>query len=224
MALKETAQGQKLKLLEAAKFIGAGLLVGLALAGVFALALNRGAGDPGRDRLHITEIDPNAGESREREITIEYVDKKLENLGELSTARMTCTGLYTVTEGKIPFLTRKGFSMVYTAQVRAGLDVSKMEVQLTEKRVTVTLPPAEIQVLKVDPDSIRFYDEKHALFNWDKKTDVTAAIAVAEEEAQKQAEADGLLEQAARHGEYVVQGLLAGAVGEREVVVKHQKK
>ena len=43
MALKEAAQRQGRKLLEAAKFMGAGLLVGLALAGVFALALERSA-------------------------------------------------------------------------------------------------------------------------------------------------------------------------------------
>ncbi len=223
MALKEAARRQGRKLLEAAKFMGAGLLVGLALAGVFALALERSAAKkPDRDQIHITEIDPEEGKSKEKEITIEYVDKKLEKLGELSTAQMTYTGLYTVTEGKIPFLTQKGFSMVYTAQVRAGIDVSKMEIQVTEKQVTVTLPPAEIQMLKVDPDSIQFYDEKHALFNWDKKTDVTAAISIAEEETQKQAGTDGLLQQAAQHGEYIVQGILTGSVGEREIVVKHR--
>ena len=94
MALKEAAQRQGRKLLEAAKFMGAGLLVGLALAGVFALALERSAAKkPDRDQIHITEIDPEEGKSKEKEITIEYVDKKLEKLGELSTAQMTYTGL-----------------------------------------------------------------------------------------------------------------------------------
>ena len=57
MALKEAAQRQGRKLLEAAKFMGAGLLVGLALAGVFALALERSAAKkPDRDQIHIRTI------------------------------------------------------------------------------------------------------------------------------------------------------------------------
>ena len=108
-----------LKLLEAAKFIGMGLLVGIVLSAVFVLSSGWNKAQEG-DVTHITEIDPGEGESRELEVTIEYIDKKLEHIAELSTAEMIYTSLYTVTEGKIPFLTQKGFSMVYTAQVRAG--------------------------------------------------------------------------------------------------------
>lgn len=220
MAVEEKTKRKKAGLLEAVKFLGLGLLVGVALSGVFALAMGRGGGEPNRDQLHITEIDPEAGKSHEQEITIEYIEKKLTNLAELSTAEMTYTGLYTVTEGKIPFLTQKGFSMVYAADIRAGVDVSRMEVKVEERRVTVTLPPAQLQVMRVDPESIQFYDERHALFNWDKKTDVTAAITIAQEEATARADTDGLLERASQNAEYVVRGLLEGAVGDRQIVVK----
>ena len=69
----------------------------------------------------LEEIDPEAGESKEQVVTIESIDKRLEDLADLSTAEMIYTNLYTVTEGKIPFLTQKGFSMVYTANVGRGL-------------------------------------------------------------------------------------------------------
>lgn len=209
-----------LKLLEAAKFIGMGLLVGIVLSAVFVLSSGWNKAQEG-DVTHITEIDPGEGESRELEVTIEYIDKKLEHIAELSTAEMIYTSLYTVTEGKIPFLTQKGFSMVYTAEVRAGIDISAVKTELDEKKVIVTLPPAEIQTLKVDPESIQFYDEKHALFNWDKKTDVTTAITLAENDVREKADTDGLLKQASQRAELIVEGLLEGAVGDRVVVVKH---
>ena len=155
-------------------------------------------------------------------MTIEYIDKKLQNIAELSTAEMIYSSLYTVTEGKIPFLTQKGFSMVYTATVRAGIDISGMAVAVDDKRVIVTLPKAEILMLKVDPESIQFYDEKHALFNWAKKTDVTSAIAIAESDTREKADTDGLLEQASQRAAYIVEGLLEGAVGDRAVVIKQQ--
>lgn len=210
------------KFLEALKFIALGLAVGVVLSAVFVLASGRNKA-PDQNVTHITEVDPEDGQSRELEVTIEYIDKRLENIADLSTAEMIYTNLYTVTEGKIPFLTQKGFSMVYTADVRAGIDISKVKVELDKKRVTVTLPAAEIQMLKVDPESIQFYDEKHALFNWDKKTDVTTAIALAENDVKEKADTDGILAQAAQRAELVVKGLLEGAVGDRTVVVKHEK-
>ena len=208
------------KLLEAVQFIGVGLLVGIVLSAVFVLASGSNKA-PDKDVTHITEIDPEAGESKEQVVTIESIDKRLEDLADLSTAEMIYTNLYTVTEGKIPFLTQKGFSMVYTANVRAGIDMAGVQVQLDDKKVTVTLPEAEIQMLKVAPESIQFYDEKHALFNWDKKTDVTQAIALAEADTREKADTDGLLKQAAQRAERIVEGLLKDSVGDRVVVVKH---
>ena len=169
----------------------------------------------------IVEIEvPVEVEAPKPEITIEYVDKKLENLGELATAEMTYNGLYTIVEGNIPFITQKGFSMTYEAQVKAGIDVSAIEVEVSDKEVVVTLPAAEIQMSYVDPETIQFYDEKMALFNWTEKTDVTEAITSAEADVQEKADLDGLLERASKQAEYIVKGLLEDAVGDLKVVVK----
>ena len=203
-----------------AKLLLVGMIIGIALSGLVALSV--GGRSPDKEIIDITTADPEEGKLREQEVTIEYIDKKLQNIAELSTAEMIYSSLYTVTEGKIPFLTQKGFSMVYTATVRAGIDISGMAVAVDDKRVIVTLPKAEILMLKVDPESIQFYDEKHALFNWDKKTDVTSAIAIAESDTREKADTDGLLEQASQRAAYIVEGLLEGAVGDRAVVIKQQ--
>lgn len=156
-------------------------------------------------------------------VTIEYIDKKLENISELSTAEMIYNGLYTIVEGEIPFITQKGFSMTYAAQVKAGIDPALIEIEVTNSQVIVTLPAAEIQSSWVDPDSIQFYDEKYALFNWSEKKDVTEAISSAEADVQEKADIDGLLKRASKQAEYIVEGLLEGAVEDRKVVIIHKE-
>lgn len=198
-----------------------GFLVGALLVAVFALAVGGKASDSGpKEVLEVTRIDPESQKSVKQEVTIETVSKKLANISDLSTAEMIYTGLYSVTEGKIPFITQKGFSMVYTATVRAGIDASLVQIEVTDEAVTVQLPAAEIQMSKVDPDSIQFYDEKFALFNQDKKTDVTEAISIAEKDVQEKANTDGLLERAAQQAEYIIRGILEDAVDGRKVIVK----
>lgn len=158
----------------------------------------------------------------EQEITIEYVNKKLENISDLSTAEMTYNGLFTVTEGNIPFITKKGFSMLYTASVKAGIDASLIKTEVTDEKIIVTLPASKIQVSWVDPDSIQFYDEKHALFNWTKKTDITEAISAAEKDIKENADTERLLDRASKQAEQVVKVILQGSTGNREVVVVHK--
>ena len=43
------------------------------------------------------------------------------NISELSTAEMVYNGLYTVEEGKIPFITKKGFSMIGYTKMDLGI-------------------------------------------------------------------------------------------------------
>lgn len=157
----------------------------------------------------------------EQEITIEYVSKKLENISELATAEMTYNGLLTVTEGNIPFITKKGFSMIYTASVKAGIDASLIKTQVTDDEIIVNLPPAEIQLSWVDPDSIKFYDEKHALFNWSEKTDVTQAISTASDDVKENADIETLLDRASKQAELIIKGLLESSSLNRKVLVIH---
>ena len=155
-------------------------------------------------------------EIKKFEVTMEYLEKSLENLSELSTAELSYTGICTVEEGKIPFITKKGFSMLYTGIIRAGIDTSKVRVELTDKEVIVTIPKAEIQLVKVDPSSIQFYDEKKALFNWTELSDPVDGIIIAEEKIKLQADTDGIIEKADKQAEYIVKGLLEDVVKEAE--------
>lgn len=162
-------------------------------------------------------------EIKKFEVTMEYLEKSLENLSELSTAELSYTGICTIEEGKIPFITKKGFSMLYTGMIRAGIDTSKVKIELTDKEVIVSIPKAEIQIVKVEPSSIQFYDEKKALFNWKELSDPVDGIIIAEEYLKAQADTDGILEKADKQAEYIVRGLLEDVVkdaeGERDLKI-----
>lgn len=194
---------------------GVGGVVGMILT----LVASSVFGSPGREVRTFTNVETASNDVVEQEVTIEYISKKLENISELATAEMVYNNLYTVSEGKIPFITKKGFSMVYTATVKAGIDASLIDIDITEDEVKVIIPESQIQYIHVEPDSIQFYDEKKALFNWNEKEDVTAAISTAEKDAEEKADTDGLKKRANEEAKYIVKGILERSVGDKELVV-----
>ncbi len=156
----------------------------------------------------------------EPKITADYITGKLDVASELTTAELTYTGLVTYEDGSIPFLTKKGFTMKYTATVRAGIDFSKIEVKVSGRSVEVTLPEAEILATNVDPNTIDFYDESFAIFNWRDNSDVTQAIATAESDVKNNADMDSLKKKSEEQAEKLIRGLLQDTIGERELVIK----
>ena len=160
---------------------------------------------------------------KEPELTSSFINGKLEAVSELTTAKLTYTGLIKYSEGSIPFLTRNSFSMIYTATVRAGIDLSKAVVEITEEEVVIMLPACEIQSVDIDEESIEFYDEKWALFNRSTKEDVIDMVSAAKEDVTKKADIESLLESASLQTKALVRGLLEDTIGERNLVIQSEK-
>ena len=158
----------------------------------------------------------------DKKVTTDYISGKLEDVGELTTQKLTYTGYASIEEGKIPFITKKGFSMKYNAVIRAGMEVEKFDIKVKEKNVIVKIPHAEVLDVKVDSDSIEFYDEKFSLFNRTKKEDVTKAIGIAEDDVLKKADYSQLIENADEYAEELIIKILKGSVGDRERVVSFE--
>ena len=159
---------------------------------------------------------PKAGHEIVSEATI---SSRLADIGELSTEKYTYTGLYKLTQGEIPLITQKGFSMVYTANFKAGIKVKDVQVKVDQSKVTVTLPAAKILSAAIDPASIKFYDQKAALFNWSQKEDVTKAEKAALKRAQAAAIKAGILTSSETSAKKLVKQLLKGKLGGRQLVV-----
>ena len=75
-------------------------------------------------------------------------------------------------------------------------------------KVSVTLPKAEIQDITIDPDSLEFYDEKFALFNFQDRQDTVEALQYAKEDVTKQAEKTDLLTTAEERAKTVITELV----------------
>ncbi len=205
--------GQKIK------YLAIGIVIGLIAALALTLVWKVQNPEPGQKELEVITAGSNMEEPVKKEVTLESVNKKLENLGELSTAQMSYTGVYSVVEGSIPFITQKGFSMVYTAIIRSGIDISLIKIEITNKKVIVRIPEPEIQMIKVDPSTIQFYDEKRALFNRDEKTDVTEAIQIAETDLQEKTDLTELLNLTSERAELLVRNLLIDVIEDKELVI-----
>lgn len=201
------------QILSVAKMIVIGIMIGI----IISLVSTNGHKEKEPDTVSqcVSEKD----DKEVKIVTVEYLQKKLENTSKLMTAEMIYQGIYTVQSGKIPLITKNGFSMSYEATVSSGIDTSLILFEVTDDKVTVYLPNATIQGIHVDPDSIQFFDEKKAIFNWSKKIDVTEAISQAEADAKSQANMEGINREAALNAKRVVDNLLSDAIGDRKLEV-----
>ena len=148
------------------------------------------------------------------------IEEQLIETSELATAKLEYRGLVRYENGDIDFLTKKGFTMVYDAEVRAGVDLSRALVEVNGSSITVQLPMAEVQGITIDPDTIEFYDEAFALFNWENKQDTTDALVTAKQDAEGKVDQVHMIEEANNQAKTLVEGLLRPfTVGENAYTV-----
>lgn len=137
------------------------------------------------------------------------IEERLSKCSSLTTARLEYRGMIKYEEGDIPYINKKSFSMIYDAQIKAGIDLSEAKAEITGKKIKVTVPAPEIQDITVNPDSLEFYDEKLALFNWTDREDTANAMEYAKQDAAAKAAQTDILAQASDQAQTVIETLLA---------------
>lgn len=157
-------------------------------------------------------------------ISLSYIQSRLSEASDLTTCNLEYVGLIKYASGSIPLMTKKSFSMIYKANVRAGIDLSQAKVSQNGSEIHVSLPASEIQSIDVDTDSLKFYDEHSALFNWDKKEDISIAVKAAREDVEKNASLDSLKSKADAQAQAVIVQLIEPLVGpDQKLIIEHQK-
>lgn len=146
-----------------------------------------------------------------------YINGKLENMGELTTQKLTYSGKLEVSDGAIPFITEKGFTMWYTAEAEAGINFEDVDVEIEDEKVKITLPHADIQAVEILEDSVFFSNEKKAIFNWTQKEDVTKAISDAEKRDKNEMDYSDLLEAADNQTKTLLYKVFEDSIGNREL-------
>lgn len=156
--------------------------------------------------------------NRKATIDTNQMNLLLSKSSELTTAKLKITAMSEFKDSGIPILNRSDFIMVYSATVRAGINMEDVKIELNkfDKKINIYVPKAQIQEAKVDtkPENLKFFDTKFALFNVNEKEDLSKAISLAEEEAKKEAEKTGILELANQQSATLIKGILSGTIPE----------
>lgn len=142
-------------------------------------------------------------------LTASTVESQISGCSDLATSKLDYRGLVHYSAGDIPLINKKEFTMVYEAQVKAGVDLSKAQVTITGKHITVSLPQATVQSTTIEPDSLMFYDSTWSLFNWENRSDTTEALKLAADDADKKVDQTSLISTANDNAVDVVSNLLA---------------
>lgn len=141
-------------------------------------------------------------------INADTVAEQLVECSELATMKLEYRGLVTYEEGELPLLTKKAFTMIYDADVRAGVDLSQATVEVAGSSVKVSLPAATVQSIAIDPDSLQFYDQRYALLNWQDRDDTAKALQMAQDDAEAKVDHTAMIGDAQKQAETIVETML----------------
>ena len=104
------------------------------------------------------------GQSSEPRITQQTVVERLREVAKLVATEMTLRDVVIYEQTRL--MSTKKVLLVVTGKVSAGIDMehgTEVRIDSTDKRITVTLPPA--QILSVDVLNVTTYDERAGLLN-----------------------------------------------------------
>ena len=108
-------------------------------------------------------------------ISVGEVKRIIRESDELTTIIIEERGKSPYDDKGLPILNRGNFTATYVAEIRIGINLSKVRVKRVdnvEKRIYVSIPKSKIQSVKIDPKTIKFSKKKFALFNFDQREDV----------------------------------------------------
>mgnify|MGYP002477610226 CR=1 FL=1 len=152
-------------------------------------------------------------ESREI-ITSDIVESRIKDISELATVSYKYKDVLQLRDYKefsgvkIPF-SEKSFILVYKGEIKAGVDLSDMKVEVVnEGKVFIEIPTAKILTHTVDEKSVEVVDENDGLFNELKYEDFLQVIGDKKILMEKELATEGFLEDANGQVEKVIRGLL----------------
>jgi hypothetical protein len=148
------------------------------------------------------------GARAEPVVSQQIVVERLRSVAKLVATEMTLRDV--VTYEQTQFRSTKRSLLVVTARVAAGIDLSRdtdVRIDSAEKRITVTLPPA--QIMSVDVVNVTTYDERAGLWNPFRPEDRDAIQARIRAQMSTAARQSGILEHADQSAVKVLTELLA---------------
>ena len=155
----------------------------------------------------------------EKEISAEILRDGVREVGVLVTDEYYFTEVVSYSSIKKLWkidlgITESSYLASYDGVVRAGVDLSAAEVVKDDenRRITVMLPPAEIQGVDIDPESFQLYSEKAGLGNHISAEDFNNSLVELEATAREKAIERGLLDRADENARVLIRNIIGALV------------
>ena len=142
-----------------------------------------------------------ANKEKAPELSAVVLESRLTEISELATMTYSYTNMAQFENSndfygvKVPFTTKK-FILTYDGTIKAGIDLSRARVAVSDGAVRILLPKAQILSHEIDENSVEIFDEKKSIFNPFTVEDFTAFQAEQKAVMEEKALSRGLLEQA----------------------------
>lgn len=137
-----------------------------------------------------------------------------EDIGEMATQSAYCTEVNVTEDAKelygmrIPF-TQSKYIYSYDIAIKAGYDFNEIEWKEKNKTIEVKLPEAKVLSNELDMDSFKVYHEEESIFSKITLEENNDAVKKMKLNAQENAIANGLLENARSNAETMLTGFFA---------------
>lgn len=137
-----------------------------------------------------------------------------EDIGEMATQSAYCTEVNVTEDAKelygmrIPF-TQSKYIYSYDIVIKAGYDFNEIEWKEKNKTIEVKLPEAKVLSNELDMDSFKVYHEEESVFSKITLEENNDALKKMKLNAQENAIANGLLENARSNAETMLTGFFA---------------
>lgn len=160
-------------------------------------------------------------------ISVSTIEEKIARISELAVLKYNYKDIATFQDVKkmnginLPF-SEKSFIIVYSGYVKAGIDLSNIDVEIdqkNEKSVRVKLDKAKIIDNVINEDDAKVYDEKSNIFNKLSLEDLLKVFAQKRIDIEEELQENGFLGEANKHCKRLIEGLLIG-IGFEEVKVE----
>lgn len=154
-----------------------------------------------------------AGGNQTPEITSDLLTERLRSVQELVTVSYYYTNMGRFENQmdfygwKVPFTT-KSFIVSYDGVIKAGVDLNRLQVDVSGDTVAVTLPESRITSHEIPEDSLEVFDESDNLFNHITIEDYTSFTRDQKTAMEQRAMDGGLLDRADQEARVVVESLL----------------
>lgn len=148
-------------------------------------------------------------------IDLDLMYDTLEKSSELTTIKFHHESMVDFKDTGWSFINKGNFTMKFDSQVRIGIKLEDVEINIDKisKTIWLHIPKSEVFSVEVDHDTIKFYDEKFTLFNFDEKENNNEAISQAKEETIEYVENKmGILKVADEQAEILIKGLIGELV------------